>query len=492
MRVFVAGATGAIGAIGQPLVRRLLAARHQVLATVMAALAVALGTGCGGQGAALSGDEPVPLGFDPLGYDDDLDEEYERRAAAGESHVLYARSPGGAAASARRVERLRPLVEIAARDGDVDPELLEAIVFLESAGRPDAIAGADPEAASGLTQILAETGQNLLGMRIDLDASRRLTRLHRRELRRGHPAAAARALAARRRVDERFVPARALAATVRYLQIARERLGREDLAIVAYHMGIGNLSQAIAAYGDDDEPSYTRLYFDSGPRRHAAAWNVLDSLGDDSATYYWRVLAAREIMRLHREDPEELSRLALAHTAKGSAEEVLHPPADTETFATPADIARARRDGRLVALPGPARLGMRPDRRVGELAPRLRRPRALYFALRPQAVSVATSFGRAVRDISGHPEPLVLTSAVRDRSYQALLAAGNPEATHAYSLHTTGYAFDVLRRYRSRAQGRALQFVLDRFETLNLIAWVREPAAIHVTVAGDALVAPRP
>jgi hypothetical protein len=28
--------------------------------------------------------------------------------------------------------------------------------------------------------------------------------------------------------------------------------------------------------------------------------------------------------------------------------------------------------------------------------------------------------------------------------------------------------------------------MLDRMQALNLIAWVREPAAIHVTVAGDA------
>ncbi len=28
--------------------------------------------------------------------------------------------------------------------------------------------------------------------------------------------------------------------------------------------------------------------------------------------------------------------------------------------------------------------------------------------------------------------------------------------------------------------------MLDRLQALNLITWVREPAAIHVTVAGDA------
>ena len=46
------------------------------------------------------------------------------------------------------------------------------------------------------------------------------------------------------------------------------------------------------------------------------------------------------------------------------------------------------------------------------------------------------------------------------------------------------------RRYRSRAQAVAFQYMLDRLQSLNLIAWVREPGAIHITasVEADALV----
>ncbi|MEJ7714803.1 MAG: hypothetical protein WKF40_03445 [Thermoleophilaceae bacterium] len=32
----------------------------------------------------------------------------------------------------------------------------------------------------------------------------------------------------------------------------------------------------------------------------------------------------------------------------------------------------------------------------------------------------------------------------------------------------------------------ALQFALDRLQALNLIAWVREPGAIHVTASSEA------
>ncbi len=113
--------------------------------------------------------------IDVLAYDVSKDEELERSAAFGLSQPLYAKSPGGVTATARRTDSYRPLVEDAVADTGFDADLVEAIVFLESGGRPDVIAGDDPAGASGLTQILAETAQNFLGMDVDLDASRRLT-----------------------------------------------------------------------------------------------------------------------------------------------------------------------------------------------------------------------------------------------------------------------------------------------------------------------------
>src|SRR5215210_5290784 len=147
---------------------------------------------------------------DPLAWDPDKRGELERRAAAGLSHVLYAKSPGGVILSAARTARWRPLVERAARDADLDPDVLEAMVMLESAGREDARASDDLEGAAGVTQILAETGQNLLGLRVDVRASERLTR----GISRGRRVEAR--VRERRRIDERFDPAKALRATGRY------------------------------------------------------------------------------------------------------------------------------------------------------------------------------------------------------------------------------------------------------------------------------------
>lgn len=445
----------------------------------------------------------APAGFDaegedPFAFETLLQPEFEKRAAAGFSHVLYAKSPRGAAASARRTARWRPLIEAEAGRSDLDPDVLEAIVFLESAGRPDAIAGADPGSASGLTQIVAETGSGLLGMRLDLQASRKLTRRIERAGRRRNERRAARLRARRRKVDDRFDPRKALAATGRYLRLAQERFGRADLAVVSYHMGIGNLERALRAYaGDEDgavedvvedtELSYARLYFDSSPEDHPEAWRVISSLGDDSATYYWRVLASRELMRLSRENPAELDRLVRLHAAKDSSEEVLHPPDEAEVFDDPDELRDAYSDGELGRFPdAPITFGLRRDPRMGELAERVDAEPEVYRGLRPEALALAAYLAAKVRDLSNEEAPLTVTSTVRDRGYQRVLARRNGEATHAFSLHTTGYAFDVRRSYRSRRQALALEFMLGRLQALNMIAWVREPAAIHITVSSEA------
>ena len=414
---------------------------------------------------------------DPFAWEPEREDEFAARATAGHSHVLYEKSPGGVLASARRVERWRPKVDDVAEEAGVEADLLEAMVFLESAGYPDARAGDDLEGAVGLTQILAETATSFLGLRVDLAASERLTRRIRR--RGASPAL----LAKRREVDERFDPGKALAAAGRYLETAKERFGREDLAVASYHMGIGNLDNVLAAYGDRDA-SWAQVYFDATPRNHPRTYKLLSGFGDDSATYLWRVYAAREIMRLYREDRDELQRLTALHAAKASAEEVLHPRARTAIFETPEELEEGYLGGQLRPFAGIP--GLRADPQMGELARRIDAERRLFRGLRPEAYALAAYLSAGVRDVGNTKASLIATSTVRDLSYQRVLARRNAFATREYSLHTTGFAFDIRRKYASRSQAVAFEYMLDRLQSLNLIAWVREPGAIHITASGEA------
>ena len=241
-------------------------------------------------------------------------------------------------------------------------------------------------------------------------------------------------------------------------------------------MGVGNLQEALGRYGKGDVP-YAQLYFDSSPVRNFSAWRKLASLGDDSSTYYWRVLAAKEILRLYRNDPKALSDLAELQGHKASSEEVLHPEATTPPYDDGGAIDDALDSGELTPLPVAklAQSGIRVDPGMGALAAKIDSKRRRYRALRPQALAVLEALGRGVRRISRERASLILTSSVRDRDYQRALLTTDAEATQAFSLHTTGWAFDLARVYRSSAQSHALQFMLDRLAALGLVAWVREP-----------------
>jgi hypothetical protein len=395
-----------------PVHRRRRAAALLVVVAIAATVAAAL---------LLLGDDddagysPVDLNNDPWAYDSGRQGEFESRAAAGHSHVVYEKSPGGIVATAARVARYRDDVESAADEAGVDPGLIEGIVLLESAGRPDAQASTDLESAAGLTQILAQTATGLLGMKVDVGASERLTRKLGRA--RG-PRQADRIRSQRARVDERFDPAKALAATGRYLKQAKDEFGREDLAVVSYHMGIGNLQSVLGAYGDDgdDGTSYAQLYFDASPDSHARAYRLLYRLGDDSKTYYWRVLASREVMRLYRDDRAKLERLAGLQAGASSGELVLHPDG-------PADDTE----------PG---------------------------ALRPEAAAVLAYIRHGVTTVSGVHRPLRL-------------------------VRRHGFAFDVRRDYATDAQAQAFQYMLDRLQALNVIAWARLGNVIHVVASSE-------
>jgi hypothetical protein len=369
---------------------------------------------------------------DPFAWTQKRSPDLSARAAGGTAHLLYTRSPGGVAVTAERVARFRAPVEKAAKAAGVSADRLEALVFLESAGRPEAQAPGGVASAAGLTQILAETATGLLGMQVDQAKSASYTRRLDKALREGNLGRAAALNRARRRVDDRFDPAKALNGTARYLKLARRRFGREDLAFVSYHMGMGNLENVLKAFGGGRR-SYAELYFDSTPLRHPKAYARLASFGDDSSNYFWKLGAAMEIMRLARKDKDRLIRLAALQTADDSARAVLLAGAPS---------------GGLHPLPN--------DAADTSLTP------ARPIQLRPEALAVALYMAAQVREISKAP---------------ALRVTGADDG---------GWTFRVSRKYTSDDQAQAFQYVLDRLQVLNVIAWSRSATSISVTASRDA------
>ncbi|MBV9819805.1 MAG: transglycosylase SLT domain-containing protein [Solirubrobacterales bacterium] len=476
-----------VGARRRP--RRSLTQRRARLALVIATAIVAavalIRTLGGGAGVPAppraSAARGAPAG-DPFGYVASRRTDFVARATAGNAHPLFAKSPGGALATAARVAAFRGPIDRATAGTGLDPNLLEALVFVESAGFPDAIAGSDPAGAAGLTQIVASTGQALLGMHIDLARSRKLST----EIaavsagrRRGDLPAL---LAQRRAADARFDPLTALAATVRYLTDAEGQFGRQDLAFESYHMGIGNLHEVLGAYDGGRAVPYVQLYFDSAPDHHPAAYRLLSGFGDDSWLYYWRLLGAEQIMRLYRSDRAALRRLSTLQAADGAGATVLHPPdaAATRDYADPSALATAYQHRAVVPLPtNAAFLHLAYDPAMGADASRVGAPRTLYRGLTPTALALLIELAARVRALSGTSAPLEVATTVADRRY--LAARGIADR-----LAQTGDTFAIDRRYATTAQAEAFQAMLDRLQSLNLIAWQRTATTIEITVASDA------
>jgi hypothetical protein len=405
-----------------------------VLAAIVVAVVVLVMAGGSGNKRLVPGGGDNSGQYDPLAYDSGRRAELEQRATAGFSDVVYEKSPGGVVATARRTARYRPLVERAAKAYGVDANTLEAIVFLESAGRPDVIAGGKLEGAVGLTQILASTATALLGLHVDLTRSRRLTN----RIAGAATSTQARTLErARRRADQRFDPKFALEAAARYLQMAQKKFGREDLAIATYHMGMGNLDTILGRYGES-RPSYAQLYFDSAPMRKPSAYRLLSGLGDDSSTYYWKVRAAREIMGLYRSDRQMLGRLEGLDQSGGAGARRLYPNG------VPATGTKAHK----------------PPAYLAALGLRLTTGAATDYAPAAATEAVLVYIGAGTKAISGQLPLRVLNAH--------------------------GIRIDISRHYRSRKQALAFQFMLDRLQAWDLIAWSRTQSTLAIVVGPDA------
>jgi hypothetical protein len=192
------------------------------------------------------------------------------------------------------------------------------------------------------------------------------------------------------------------------------------------------------------------------------------------------VLGAEQIMSLYRSDPAVLRRLSGLQTTTGSNAEVLHPPDRTPTFANPDALGTAYSAREILPLPSnPKTLGLAYDPSMGSLAHRLGVSAALYRGLRAPALDLLIELAARVRALSKGLEPLTVLSTVTDEHYQQALGVSDPPAA-------AGWSFTIARRYVSKAQAVAFQAMLDRLQSLNLIAWERFPGRIEITVASDA------
>ena len=289
-------------------------------------------------------------------------------------------------------------------------------------GHPDARASDDLEGAVGLTQILAGTATDLLGMRVDVAAQRAadaaIARAERAAAR--APPAARRAAPGRRALRSRQGAGGARALPADRRGALRRRGAGGGLVPHGHRQPRERAGRATARTTRAGRRSTS-----TRRRDRPARLPLLSGFGDDSATYLWRVYAAREIMRLYREDHAGCAAGAL-QTAKASAEEVLHPRS-RRVFETPDELEEGYRRASCGRSPASAACGSTARRRAGR---RLDAERRSTAACGRRRTSWPSTWPRACAT-SGTQASLIVTSTVRDLEYQRVLlrATRSPRAS---------------------------------------------------------------
>ena len=352
--------------------------------------------------------------------------DFAQRAAAGNSHLLYALSPGGARrerrahgalAAARRARGAsRPASTPTRSRGSCSSRAPGA----RTRGRPAAL-----ESASGSRRSSPRPASNLLGMHVDVAASTRLTRQLAKAERRGRTGARRALRRARARVDDRFDPGEG-AGRHRALpddrqEALRPRGPRVRLLPHGHRQPARACWPRTAAARSDLRRAVLRLDAD---RATARAYAKLARLRRRLVELPVEDRRRRgDHAAVPRRPRPSSTRLAALQTAKASAEEVLHPADRTPAFATPSDLRDGWDDGRHRAVP---------DRRGGHRAAARRPHGRARAATAPAGGSCTagcaarrwrwrcTSAPRCGRSAAVR-RPLIVTSTVRDGDYQALL-----------------------------------------------------------------------
>ena len=348
-------------------------------------------------------------------------------------------SPGGVVASAERTAAFRPEIEAAAvaprgrprhaRGGDLPRERRPS----RGDRRPDARVGLRAWRRSSPRPRPTCSGWRSTWRRASRSPSGSPTR-----------DAPARDRAAARRAGRgrpALRPRAAIDGAARYLEIAGERFGADDLAVVSYHMGIGNLESVLRAYADAGERAADRragrrsrasptrsVYFDSSPYAHREAYELLTGFGDESAEYLWKVRASeRDPATSTATIPSGSPRPPSWRPRRRPWRRSFTPRTRPRSSTIPTRSTRRSTTASWCRCPFEPGLGWVPDKQIGELAAELDQDAGALPRAAPRGAGDAQLPGRAWSCYeSNEPAPLLVTSAVRDRDYQELLVGVQP------------------------------------------------------------------
>lgn len=381
-----------------------------------------------------------------------------------------------AVAGAQRIlgPRLQRLFNKAASAGGLPSSLIAAIAYLESWG--DARAQS-PTGPRGIMQIATGTAR-AMGLKILYGKRYRIqTRTRRVRTRQG------KWITRRVRVrvpytvlvrDDRLIPEKAIPAAANYLARLAVKFGGLDWAVFAYHCGESCAAsmRSLTEQADGIGPPYTvaKMFFGASPTINRDLYLAIERQmeRDYSPTYWFRVMRARQLLAMYREDPHGFRKLA-SEFRSGVAPERRAPhrlavwlDSDEPTFQSCDDLEPEEGGGLVRAFDDPDYYGFR-LRTTG--ATREHCPLASPSAIGTLAyIAFETRRLHEAMDVRGERfVPLEVTSLVKPLTAPAAEPgkSGGDTRDEATILHSTGHVFDISYGELPPGEREAFEFVLN-------------------------------
>lgn len=322
-------------------------------------------------------------------------------------------------------------------------------------------------------------------------------------------------------IDERLNPDRAIEATEARLDQRTRWFGDITWAVVDYHMGTTNLLRALSLYTGvplvrivkgkialdvetarrlirEQGLTWERVFFHNTPYFKPQLYDFLLKLrqkNDFSPTYLFRVLKAKELLQLYRQNP-------LAYEARwNSYQNRFRPNVVTPnlmwTFFTPEDVEKFKyrtlraiqeaQGKELVLLPEPwsqygIRVRLDGSSKIAEKDPK---NQAHYIASSPQSIGCLLYFTAELKRLEGKAFGLLETnSLVRTEVTQGALKVTNENARTLLPTHELAWGFDLPKKGMKNDRKKNVLFLLYDMELQGMLTFVNESTKQDTTHVG--------